>query len=152
LEPLVGADHADFDRILEVAQRYAISHAPKDVPQAAAGLMRATARASLDVPIRYRVGEGEFMTGRATNISLGGLHMVAGAGLKPGSPISLRFTLASNEVTQRGKELALQARVVAHQPNPDGSFNYNIAFHSVPNEEHDQIGTYVANTLRSAAV
>ena len=100
------------------------------------GLTRSSVRVPIDVDVQF-THDGVTDTGRATNISTGGLLMNFGKAIPVGTSVELSFTLPG-----MSSELKAHARIIAHQQQTP---NYNVAFHSIEDAVRAAIAQYVAS-------
>jgi hypothetical protein len=111
-------------------------------PPARAAVPSPLVRSSIRVPVDFTLGfahdSGLIGHGRATNVSEGGMHVIASAVLPVGATLELSFVLPGGNV-----ELVSEARIVAKQPSEDGRFAYNLAFVNLAANVHERVAAFV---------
>lgn len=98
-------------------------------------------RADTDFPVTMIVPGAELiLTGRALDLSRGGMRVSCPTDLPAGQPIVLRFLLPTSD-----RELLVRAKVVlSFFDNAVKSFAHGIAFTQYTTHDHDAITSYVA--------
>lgn len=135
------ADHANIRAAVDAGRRLAVEHAHA-VSDAPPGLVRSSVRVAVDIPLRYVTPNGATHTGRATNLSTGGMLLNSDDAIAVGTTIELQFALPG---TARGYRVS--ARIVAHQQS---SPNYNMAFFNIEPAARDAIARYVQTATTTA--
>lgn len=139
LDTLPVAEADALDRI--AAELHARQSGVKTAENSGA-LARSSVRAPVDFAVGYAVEGGGHGTGRAANISTGGMLIVNADPLTVGATLELSFML---EVRGQRREATTSARIVAHQQRPDGTWSIHLAFFRVDPSVKAEIEAYVAD-------
>jgi hypothetical protein len=114
--------------------------APPKPVFAPAPLVRSSLRVAVDFPLGYARDGGAIGHGRASNLSEGGIHVVAKDEFSVGTALELTFVLPGTS----GREIVVNARVVARHPGAPGTErSYNMAFFGLERSAHERIAAYV---------
>jgi len=105
-------------------------------------LARASVRIHVDFPVGYAAEDGVIGTGRAVDLSAGGMLMVSEASLAVGATLELTFDLPEHAAAAR-RELVINSRVVAHQRTQAGAWKYNCAFFHVDPTVRAEIAAFI---------
>ena len=138
----VSSQAMNLSVAIDAANRHAGESAHGFSSSAPPGLTRSSVRVPIDMPLRYHTGDSVMRSGRATNISTGGILLNSDDDLAVGTTIEMRFALPRST-----RELVVSGRIVAHQrPTP----NYNMAFFNIDPAARDEIARYVEASLATA--
>lgn len=135
--PPVEADA--FERV--IAELNARATTARTVQDGGA-LARASVRVHVDFPVGYALDDGTIGTGRAADLSTGGMLMVCDPLLKVGSGIELTFQLPEHAGSVQ-RELVVKSRIVAHQQTSTGKWANNVAFFGVDQAVRSELAAFI---------
>lgn len=99
-------------------------------------------RAKVDLPVTIIVpGHELILTGKALDVSRGGMRVSTTTDLPAGQPIVLRFILRPGE-----RELLVRAKIVlSFFDASEKAFAHGIAFTQYTTHDHDQIASFISS-------
>ncbi len=126
-----------------IAEIYARRSAVRTVRDGGA-LARSSVRVHVDFAVGYKLEGGSTGTGRAVDLSAGGMLMICEPLLPAGRALQLTFDLPNpDNPTGARRELVLGARIVAHKKTATGAWANNIAFSNLDPGVRADIAAFV---------
>jgi sulfate adenylyltransferase subunit 1 len=106
---------------------------------------RADQRIPVDFKIAYRSSDGRTGTGRARDLSMGGLMLSADSAIAVGDSLELSLEIPAGVVSPDSVELKARARAVAHRFLDGEGYIYHLAFYDVNLQTYEQLSLLVRN-------
>jgi hypothetical protein len=139
LDRLPSGDADALERVIaELHARQTTARTMQD----GGALARASVRVHVDFQVGYALDDGTIGTGRAADLSTGGMLMVCDPLLKVGAGLEVTFDLPDHPGAAR-RELVLKARIVAHQQTSAGKWANHLAFYGVDPTVRTEIAAFI---------